>query len=824
MRIKIFTTFVVFIVFCSQAYALQCLDPIAPKTNIGRVFDAKKIDPVGILVSTEKGLFRLDGDTLTPFPAKKITGFVYSVKKIDPVGILVSTEKGLFRLDGDTLTPFPPKTNIGRVYDVKKIDPVGILVSTEKGLFRLDGDTLTPFPATISIGTVYGVKKIDSVGILVSTEKGLFRLDGDTLTPIAATISIGTVYDVRKIDPVGILVNTERGLFRLDTFPVTSASAIDTEPHVILGQTRSLSWRLKNICLSSLKTTQQINDVFRVQPSEVIEGGLRLTPENGEDGSFILHADDLRFTRSDKNVPVQLETKDSGAWAPLGKPIEVHVSWTATDYMAHYLKLTGPWILCFHTLLFLSLIIGARWSAKCWALAVDPIWGRFGLWFYFALRHSRTLQLWVLERWFVRVRARLHSFPYLAMPLSLYETTSSKASNTTNNKTTTNTNDKTGTTIDSVDISQKISPNRAVWIQGNAGMGKTILMGHVFIQYFCDPSIKSLRQAYRKNDYVPILISLREYSVIKPKGDDVAQWITELARIALKSDGLTFPNATLLDAILSSLGVVLLLDGANEVDHVAELELYAKQANTTGVVVTSQTLPQTVLDTFQVWRLPDTITDAIKPLLTLYLGEEKSNSVENKITPALRKDIQSGYDVRLLADLVEEQSETMTLPEGRIGLYDAILTHLHLPDGKPYPLAILAEETWKLWCQGVRKFTREQLTDELLAPLIKDDDNKVVRSFDGTLFEFRHDQMRGYLAARWVAVHEVSPITLFEKSPAIWRFGRSEHEVVWGFFSDLVSPEVGATVWKWATREPERVVLQHAMQRRGEREGWIKLV
>ena len=271
------------------------------------------------------------------------------------------------------------------------------------------------------------------------------------------------------------------------------------------------------------------------------------------------------------------------------------------------------------------------------------------------------------------------------------------------------------------------------------------------------------------------------------------------------------------------MGVVLLLDGANEVEHVAELELFAKQANTIGVVITSQSLPRTVLDTFQVWRLPTNITDAVKPLLTLYLGEEKANACDESIVPSLRKDIQSGYDVRLLADLVEKQTETIELPKGRIGLYDAILTSLRSADGTPYPLSNLTEETWKLWCQGERKFTREQLPNELLVPLIKDDDSKVIRSFDGKLFEFRHDQMRGYLAARWAALHEVSPVTLFENSPSIWRFARSEQDVVWGFFTDLVSPEVGETVWKWAVEEPERVVLQHAIQQRGVREGWIKL-
>ena len=76
----------------------------------------------------------------------------------------------------------------------------------------------------------------------------------------------------------------------------------------------------------------------------------------------------------------------------------------------------------------------------------------------------------------------------------------------------------------------------------------------------------------------------------------------------------------------------------------------------------------------------------------------------------------------------------------------------------------------------------------LLEPL-KRPGVRVVRTQDGETWQFRHDQMRAYLAARWAAVEEVSPVDLFEATPAIWRLGRSEQQVVWEFFARLVEEE-----------------------------------
>ena len=178
--------------------------------------------------------------------------------------------------------------------------------------------------------------------------------------------------------------------------------------------------------------------------------------------------------------------------------------------------------------------------------------------------------------------------------------------------------------------------------------------------------------------------------------------------------------------------------------------------------------------------------------------------------------IRSGYDVRLIADLVEAQGSDVALPTDRLGLYQLILDAIRLPTGAEFPEEILCKAAWTMWRDGERKLQAgKHLDEDLLGPLVHED-QKVLRIHDGRQFEFRHDQMRAYLAARWAARHEAQPMNLFESQSAIWRLSRKEQDEVWNFFADMYvteRPEDAVVLWKWSTANPDRVILQHALQR-----------
>ena len=104
-------------------------------------------------------------------------------------------------------------------------------------------------------------------------------------------------------------------------------------------------------------------------------------------------------------------------------------------------------------------------------------------------------------------------------------------------------------------------------------------------------------------------------------------------------------------------------------------------------------------------------------------------------------------------------------------------------DAADYPLAELCQTAWACWAEVRRDLVAgDNIAQALLTPL-RAEGVRVVRTPDGKSFAFRHDQMRGYLAAAWAARHEVTPIALFEATPGIWRLARTDQQVVWEFFA-----------------------------------------
>jgi hypothetical protein len=427
----------------------------------------------------------------------------------------------------------------------------------------------------------------------------------------------------------------------------------------------------------------------------------------------------------------------------------------------------------------------------------DPIWDKAGLWFYFVLRHVGPAQRWVMTRWFEAVREKTSPEPYL--PMSLAHDGKLMARST--------------------ELLDRKHTSHRLWVQGNAGMGKTALVLHLQEAFFADEKLPTLQRAFARFRCVPIIVPLREYRNVAFDSGQPENWVPDVARMTVSAFGVPFEDRGLFRAMIRSGGFLLVLDGANEVERDEAIELFARSAPAVALLVTSQ-LPGS--EYFANWHLPRTIRDDIGPLLCKLLGDEIGKRVFQRIdqTPLLA-DIRSGYDVRLIADLVEDHGTGVALPSDRLGLYQLILESLRMPNGSEYPEEGLCKAAWNMWCAGERKLLLgKHLDEDLLRPLINED-QKLLRIIDGQQFEFRHDQMRAYLAARWAARHETQPISLFESQSAIWRLSRKEQEEVWSFFAEMYVSrrEKAVALWRWSTAHIDRTILQHALQRVLEKAG-----
>jgi hypothetical protein len=216
-----------------SAQEATCILPVADMVGTVRDVnlpgDVKTIreTKAGILVGTDRGLFRYDGShvalitSLTGKNEIRMAGSdLRSIRSIHDTkqGLVVGTSDGLFRYDGSQLVPVPgpngmSNQSIGAVEETA----AGVLVGTENdGAFRYDGSRLLPVLAPGSNPRA-GAQQFreTTAGILVGSYEGLFRYDGSRIIPVDGGNSIGPVLTIQETK-VGILVGGNKGLFRYD--------------------------------------------------------------------------------------------------------------------------------------------------------------------------------------------------------------------------------------------------------------------------------------------------------------------------------------------------------------------------------------------------------------------------------------------------------------------------------------------------------------------------------------------------------------------------------------------------------------------------------
>lgn len=223
-------------------------------------------------------------------------------------------------------------------------------------------------------------------------------------------------------------------------------------------------------------------------------------------------------------------------------------------------------------------------------------------------------------------------------------------------------------------------------------------------------------------------------------------------------------------------------------------------------------------------ELPRDIGAYVDELLVKYLGEIPGREVVAALeTSGLRAAIRSGYDVRLVADLLQRGVPPDRLPRDRLELYAGILDGLVLPDGGKFPVIQLAELAWTMVTQGEHRLTATQLGADVAASLA-DPGQRVLRVVGEGAYEFRHDQMRAYPAARHLADAPPSADALaaWLKDSPVWRRHKNEQAELFDFLATMLAdPAEVQTLWRFAAADPgERRVLQTALQEVAVRRRW----
>ena len=775
---------------------------LSPKFDleIGEIFDYGFDKNRNLLIHASNGLFNLVEKKMIHIESEIEFSDIqeFGPKYFD--GQLIGAEGGLFLLNHGEISQIDPTVNTGGILKFGPKIMEKQLVEAHNGLFLLDKNKLKKVKSDFEFGFIEEFGPEFSNGILLDTLMGLFILREEEISDIYSSDYIGSTNIFGPRYENTQLVGGENGFFQIIRANYSMASKTSNSVAVEENSSIQIEWFLKSNCGPViLQNSEFYRKYLSIEVNnKIIDAPLNIIPVTaGYDGEANFRVEASIEINSEQGDELQVKLLHNNSddeenfQAIPDSEYRITVNWSTLDHILYFAKKNTLSIIFIHTLIFLALLLGARHSAWAWRTLSDPFLSKVGVWFWFLIRNSAKVQRYFLERWYLNTTDCLQKRQYLPIILK----------NSENSKT------------QSDGLVNLIRARCRIWIQGKAGMGKTALANDIQTSYFVNDS--SLSEMYEKYGYIPIFITLRDYIDVAVPSRSPENWLIDIVARQMEHLQLGFKDQSLLRSVLKSGNIVLVLDGENEIDHKGAIFQFALRYPETGLVITSQVLPDQMNNIFQIWRLPDVITDVVDDLLKLYLGKKNGTEVFSDIKNSMiLKDIRSGYDVRLLVDLIDGGTGIIDLPSNRIGLYDAMLAKISPTSSFQHFISDLCSLAWNLWMEGQRTFEPSSSISNEIFNALRMEDVKIIHTYDGVKWQFRHDEMRGYLAARWVAKYEVDPISLFEDNSKIWRIGKSDQQLVWSFFSELIEKKQCDAIMNWASIEPERAELQVILRRR----------
>ena len=458
---------------------------------------------------------------------------------------------------------------------------------------------------------------------------------------------------------------------------------------------------------------------------------------------------------------------------------------------------------------FIVLLWLAHRNARAFTILSDAAWARWLTWPFFFLRHAAAVQRWVLEPWFQAVRrSTITDIPFLDPPVSM----------------------TAGSPSEGVALLRRLRDSPRLWLHGRSGMGKSSVFAAWERAYFVAEDVPNLNAAARRYGFILIALPLRQYAALPvPDANRPESWVLEIVRRQLEQHGFTTRDLGLVDAMLKAGHIAVALDGTNEVDRDLALATFASQFPQARLLVTSQAIPRSLADDerWEVWKLPEEIGGLRDGLLALWLSAENAAILSRRIAAeGVSRTVVSGYDLRLLADLAAVDPERATLPGDRVALYRAMLARASGPDGQPLRLEGLEQLAWTMMIQRRRRILPDDENALGVGTLhaLEREGLRIVRSI-GVEREFRHDQMRAFLAALWL-VEETPTLTALQKTATdagAFGLNRRDQEELWGFVAPLLTSTADLqALWHFASDDPiERAILLTALQAEADKRGVI---
>jgi hypothetical protein len=709
-------------------------------------------------IGTKNGLLRWDsGNDKEPVFMPEVKSVeVTSLCKDDSM-LLIGTTKGLLRWNNMGVNGPDEVISGSEISSLHKDEYTLSIGVVWKGLFRWD-NVREGQPQLVDKEIRYSSKyyrhgSILWIGAEVADEAGLFRWisQKDDKPQRITSVNTGFIHDFhRSYDTLWI--GASKGLFRikgLDTKWDAKLQITSKLPDIIYTDHSVLiRWRVNNF-------------EGRTTPEEV---QYRVIIEDSDKREVQLEGEEISG-RQEFNVPplpegkysLHVQATDLNGNTIKSHHIELQVNSSLKDIILNWSKILGLIYVLLNILAFIFLLILSRWYRWAFEIFTATWVRRVSIYFGIVLCHISKIRIWVFERYYKELKKEFsEDRPYVTKEI---ETPDSVL-------------------IHPADLLGQIRNAPHILILGDAGTGKTELLKRV-LKIYC--SFPTLKDAYRQYGFIPIMIPLREFGDPAESGNDST--IQNLAQAALRGMGMWFTDKDFFERLLRRKDFLIILDGLNEVNIDRQVDKFIATSPAVRLLITSQT--SLLQSGSQIYRLSPVTPNFAKDLLSAFLGNELAATVFAATAKDFWDDIKSGYDVRLVQNLVTAGCH---LPANRLELYAATLNYALTQFSGEYPRYVIYRVAWNMWREKKRRFApNEELTDVLIKPLL---DAKVIIA-RGSQFEFRHDLMRGYLAACWLA-WEASSVAVTKdrlNEPDVWDLSPSEQNLVFPFLAELISAQ-----------------------------------
>jgi hypothetical protein len=355
------------------------------------------------LVGSDAGLFlwntRLDGE-----PKRVAESFapVHAIYQTGPT-ILIAEPENMYRWSEK---PERPPIIDGRVTAVSAIYQMDqtLLLGATRGLYRWDTN-LQGDPVLLDLG-IGGISAIDRVGntLLLAGGGGLFRwndkLEGK---PELVESAVDNIHALQQAGSL-LLIGGDQGLFRINGIGtvwnaeievgIASGRKFANDAITVTCQIRNYEQRANP---SNVRTRVSLRDNSGAVVTKDALGN-SIAPEKliappGEQRMVLPGLAPGSYTVNVHSTDLIGNTSES-------QSVNFRVYASVEEYVLDWGKYLASGYAAFTVLLFVTLVIGARWSRKCFDVLTDPVIRKLGIYFGLALRYLRPVRLWVFERYF----------------------------------------------------------------------------------------------------------------------------------------------------------------------------------------------------------------------------------------------------------------------------------------------------------------------------------------------------------------------------------------------------------------------------------------